>query len=367
MDLRKLNQDIIKRRANGKVLWQPRIGCWYDDRVYRKEPLPGKYAGCDHNQLYEKLRVSDRLYQFNECVQYTQDDSIKYSSRKLNDRDTEHAVDTPVGRIYQVLRTNSDNPGVMPIKWLVETEDDLKVMMYIDENTNFKFDMATYDRLENELGRLGLPTMFVQRTNMQHMLIGLSGVENTYYLMQDCPDTLEAYFKVRSENDMRLMEVVAACPIEWINYGDNLHDKILPLNLFEKYILPEYEKRGDILHKAGKFTFSHWDGDCKSYLKHAKSCFLNGIEAITPIPQGDVTLEETKAALGDEIVLIDGVAAILFNDTYPLEALTAQVQEALDLFPGQLIMGISDELPSDGLLERVEHVRDLVENYNAKL
>lgn len=136
--------------------------------------------------------------------------------------------------------------------------------------------------------------------------------------------------------------------------------------MFEEFILPEYEKRGDILHKAQKFVFSHWDGDVKTYLKYAKTCFLDGIENITPTPQGDVTVEEIKEALGDEVFLIDGIAALLFNETYPKEMLTAQVTKILDLFEGQLILGISDELPSDGVLNRVELVSGMVADFNSK-
>ncbi len=40
---------------------------------------------------------------------------------------------------------------------------------------------------------------------------------------------------------------------------------------------------------------------------------LDGIEAITPQPQGDVTLEEIKEALSDDMFLLDGIPAILFD------------------------------------------------------
>ena len=68
---------------------------------------------------------------------------------------------------------------------------------------------------------------------------------------------------------------------------------------FERYVLPAYQRRCELLHAAGKFLHAHWDGDCRPLLKYARDTGLDGIEAITPAPQGDVTLEETKAALGD--------------------------------------------------------------------
>lgn len=366
MNLLDLNRDVINRNANGKTIWQPRIGCWYDDRIYRGQELPGKYAGCDRKGIYETIGCSDRLYYFNECLESSFDDSVKPSCVQTDERTWRYVIDTPVGSVDSVVRGNTDNPGTMPVKWWIENEEDLKVYAYIEDATSFSFNMDTYDRLLRELGHLGLPAMFIPRVNIQKMFIELSGVVDTIYLLQDSEDTVEAYFRALNQSQEKMLKVVADSPIEWINYGDNLHCKILPPTLFEKYVLPEYEKRSDILHKKGKFTFSHWDGDVKDYLPFAKHCFLDGIEAITPLPQGDVTLNEVKSALGDEIFLIDGIASILFNDTYPVEVLKEQTQQVLDLFEGQLVLGISDEFPSDGLLERIEYVNDIVNDFNSK-
>ena len=60
--------------------------------------------------------------------------------------------------------------------------------------------------------------------------------------------------------------------------------------MFEKYVLPEYQARTAILRAGGKYSFAHWDGNTKAILKYAKETGLNGIEAITPKPQGDVTM-----------------------------------------------------------------------------
>ena len=107
-------------------------------------------------------------------------------------------------------------------------------------------------RYLQEQGHLGLPSMCLPRTNIQHLFVVLAGVTNTIFLLADYPDTVEAYFRALSKSQEGMLEAVGDSPLEWINYGDNLHCKILPPDLYRKYILPEYEKRGDILHKKGK-------------------------------------------------------------------------------------------------------------------
>lgn len=366
MDLQQLNRDVIRRQANGKTIWQPRIICWYEDRKYRGEEMPGKYKGCDLQQIYEKIGCSNRLYEFGACLEAHFDPSVKYHGEEIGYKLWRHQFDTPVGSIDTIVRGNDENPGTMPDKWWVETVEDIKVQTYIEEATTYSFNMDTYNQLLAKVGHLGLPSMCLPRTSIQHSIVMLSGVTNTFYLMADYPDEMDAYYRALSKSQESMLKAVGESPLEWINYGDNLHCKILPPNLYKKYILPEYEKRGDILHKYNKFVFSHWDGDVKDILQFARCSALDGIEAITPIPQGDVTLQEAKDALGDEVFLIDGLCSVYFNDTFPVELLKKQVEEALHLFEGQLVLGISDEFPSDGKLERIEMVNEMVNDFNAK-
>jgi hypothetical protein len=178
---------------------------------------------------------------------------------------------------------------------------------------------------------------------------------------------MEEYFEAAEGSVMRMIEVINESPLEWINFGDNVHGGVLSPRLFEKYVLPAYLRRNEALHKAGKFTFAHWDGDCKPLLKFANKCGLDGIEAITPVPQGDVTIDEIKEALGDEVYLIDGIPAILFDDIYPEELLLDTVKELIDKFAPRLILGISDEMSSTGNIERIKLVRDYVDAYNASI
>jgi hypothetical protein len=190
------------------------------------------------------------------------------------------------------------------------------------------------------------------------------GVEEGIFALQDYPDKMEKNFQVLSESHERMIDVINDSPVEVINFGDNVHAGTLSPYLFKKYVLPEYQKRNERLHKANKFTHTHWDGDTKALLPYAKECGFDGIEAVTPKPQGDVSLEEIKKAFGDDLFLIDGIAAVLFEDIYPIEDLIEQTKKVIDLFAPKLILGISDEISSLGSLERVRLVGKIVDDYN---
>lgn len=367
IDLEQFNIDVIRGNANGKILWQPRILCWYDDKMFAGEELPAPYTNMTLPELYRELGCSNRIYDYNGCFSVVEDSSIKRSSRKLSDLETEYIAETPVGTINCILRANTSNYGTYPEKWWVETEEDLKVMTYIVENQQWEWNQEHFDLTYKKWGNLGAPTMFMPRVNIQNLYLDIMGAEEAVFALIDYPETVEEYFDALERNHERLIKVINESPLELINFGDNLHCAMLPPEYFEKYILPAYQKRCKLLHEANKFVYSHWDGDTKSILKYARQCGLDGIEAITPFPQGDVSLKEVKEALGDDVWLIDGLAALLFNDSYPEQELIDQVNECIELFAPKLILGISDELSSQGNIERVNLVRKIVDDYNARL
>ena len=94
--------------------------------------------------------------------------------------------------------------------------------------------------------------------------------------------------------------------------------------------MPAYQKRCNLLHSAGKFVSSHWDGDTKALLPYAQDSGLDAIEAITPKPQGDVTLEEMKQALGDRMFLLDGIPAVFFDPEFSVQQLEDCVYKLIE-------------------------------------
>ena len=363
-DFTSLNRDIIQGKAGKKVIFQPRIDCWYDDRIFRNGTLEGPYAGLDRHDLYCTLEVSPRVYEFNGCVERYDQVPVNRWEKEISPIEKEIHWETPVGEISYLWRSNTSNGGQHYKTWPVKTEEDLKVMIWIENNTMWRWNQAHYDAMMRDWDKMGLPSIFLPRVNIQKAIIESMGIEGTIYGLEDFPETMEEYFEACENNTMRMIEVINQSPLEWLNFGDNIHAGVLSPALFEKYVLPAYWRRNEALHKAGKFTFAHWDGDCKPILKYAKLCGLDGIEAITPVPQGDVTLDEIKEALGDEIFLVDGIPAILFDEIYPEEVLVSTVKELIAKFAPKLILGISDEMSSTGNIERIKLVRDVVDAYN---
>jgi len=359
-----LHRRVVFGEAGGRVIWQPRILCWYSDKIFAGEELPEPYRGMDLYEIYRALGCSARLYEFNSCFRRIEHEDVQVTHRKLSETDTETVISTPVGRQVAVARRSENSPQPITIKWEVESPEELRVAAWRERHATWTWEQEAYDEWMARAGDLGAPTMFMPRMNVQCLYIEKMGVENAVFAMFDRPDEVEAFFDALNESHDRLIDVIGNSPIEIINFGENIHAGTLSPALFERYHLPECRRRCERLHRAGKFVHAHWDGDTGPLLPYARETGLDGIEAITPKPQGDVTLEEVREALGDDMVLLDGIPAVYFDDTYSEEILIETTERILDLFAPRLVLGISDEISSTGDIERVRVVGEIVRRFN---
>ncbi|MCK5802784.1 MAG: hypothetical protein KAI66_08130 [Lentisphaeria bacterium] len=361
-----LHRQVCFGESGKKIIWQPRIGCWFHDKIFENEPFPAPFTDMSWVEIYRELNCSARLYgHFNPCFKPVYPGSIHVYSRELNETDTELVCEMPVGTLTTITRRTESSLAKIIHKREIVTEDDLKLATWRAQNTTWAWDQKMYDQAVATVGDLGAATMYMPRVTVQDLYINTMGTQSAIYAVYDWPDTVRAYFRALDESHDRMIDVINPSPVEIINFGDNLHCGTLPPDLFRELVLPSYQARCEKLHRGGKFISAHWDGDTRTLLPLAHETGLDAIEAITPQPQGDVTLEEMRDKLGDDMFLLDGIPAIYFNTTFPESVLTDCVQRLIELFAPRLVLGISDEISSTGDMERVRLVAALVEEYNA--
>jgi len=366
LDLTQFHLDVVKGRAGGRIIWQPRILCWLDDKLRAGRPLPEKYAGMSLPEIYRSLRCSNRIYDFNACFISHEDPAVRLTVEQDDDGRIEETAQTPVGTQKAIYQRSANSTYLHHVKWPIADEADMAVATWREARRTWTWDQEKYDELLEMWAGLGAPTIYMPRVTAQMLYIDQMGVEGGVFALSDYPDTCQGYFEALSANQQRLIEMINRSPIEIVNFGDNLHAGTLPPAFFEKYVLPVYQRRTELLHAAGKFVHAHWDGDCGPLLPYARDTGLDGIEAITPRPQGDVSLEQTKQALGD-MWLLDGIPAIYFDETFSEQTLKDCARKVIDLFAPNLILGISDEISSTGDIERIRIVGEIVDDYNASL
>jgi len=376
----------FKGEGIDRVVWQPRIYYWfygnrlqnrlpegYEDRtvlyeMYRAiQPhhgdVPEEYRNKSMIEIYEGLNASPRYPQEVLGVGLFRS---KVDNRKVNiittkNKQEESVIihETPKGVLREVV-----NHGYH-VEYPVKTPDDIKVITYILDHTEFEFDREAFEIAEREFGESGVVQSFYPRSPLQRLIIDYMGFENTIYALNDYPDKIKDFLRVIEEWDDRMYKVLLDSPLEVLNFGENIDANVDSPNLFEEHLLPYYKKRIDQIHQKGKFCHIHMDGSLKPLLALINQAGFDGIEAATPLPQGDVTLEELKEALGNTI-LLDGIPAILFLPEYSNQQLEEFATKVLEMFSPNLILGISDELPPTADIEKVGLVSKIVEDYQIK-
>jgi uroporphyrinogen-III decarboxylase len=360
---RELNLKIFRREPVREVLWQPRLEHWY--HVNKQQgTLPERYRDMTLLDVFDDLHCSVRPYwAFNGAVRIEDHEDVTTETRHEGPR-TVHTLRTPVGDLITVELRTSTTQTIS--KYPVVTPEDMKIMEWRLRHRRVRFDREHCERACEEIGDRAAPSIFISRINLMRLIIEFMGFENGLTALFEYPVETERLIRATNETDDAMLDVVAACPIEIINYGDNVHQALCAPPLFRKWVMPEYIRRNERLHAAGKKTYPHWDGDCATLLPYARDCGFDGYEAITPVPQGDVTLEQVRDAFGD-LILLDGIPCTDFLPAEPIESLLENTRKCIEYFAPHLVLGISDEISPVGDIERVRKVSEIVAEYSAKL
>ncbi len=314
-------------------------------------------------EVFDDLGCSVRAYwAFNECIHIEHDERVDVATGDEG-RCTIETMSTPVGRLTTVLERTSE--AFHTKKYPIVTPDDMRVMEWVLRHKRVRFDSDWYAKACALIGDRAAPCIYISRINLMRILIEFMGFENGLTALYEYPREMESLISAINETDDPLLDVLCMSPIEIINFGDNVHQALCAPPLFEKWMLPEYQRRNERLHAASKKTYPHWDGDCRQLLPYARDCGFDGFEAITPVPQGDVTLEEVRDTLGDRI-MIDGIPCTDFLPSEPVESLIANTRKCIEYFAPNLVLGISDELSPVGDIERVRMVSEIAAEYHCE-
>lgn len=350
---------LLKKEKLDRLVFQPEIQFWYSVNKDRGN-LPKKYKDKSMLKVYDDLNASIRYYDFFLKYKYK---NVKWSTQKEGFITTT-IIETPIGRLTSKTKETKEAHSSSHIEYFIKNIEDIKVMEYALAHRTIEFDYERYEKAKEELGERTVIQFFYDRAPLQRLIINYMGFENTIYALHDYTERMEKFLKFMDEDDNKLYEVLVNSPVKILNFGDNIDANLDSPSIYEKYLIPYYKKKVEQLHKSGKYCHIHMDGSLKAllpYLKKNEPSF-DGIEAATPLPQGDITLEELKEALGDTI-LLDGIPAILFLPSYSYKELEEFTFKLLELFSPNIIVGISDELPPAGDIEKVKFVSEIVNNY----
>lgn len=358
---RQLNLAIFERTAEG-VLWQPRLETWlWHHRAHGS--LPPQWQELDDLQIYDALHCSVRYAACAGIVGYEYLDDIHRHSEQRGDLFREF-VSTPHGTLTTVHRDVRQDGELLNRrieKYPVNTPEELRLAIELVERRQYRADLQAFRDAEERVGQRGEPTIFLNSAGFTELIKQWCGLEGTFYLLADCPDVVAAFCEASDRADQRQLAAALQLPCRIFNLGDHATNEFTPPPILQRFMLPRWQKISEQLHAAGRFVHSHWDGNARTILPYLQESGLDSVEALTPEPQGDISLAEIKAAVGDKLVCLDLVPAIHFLEQYSMQEVLDFTREVIDLFAPRLILGISDEISQTGQIEKVAAISELVD------
>lgn len=358
MTFREMNLAVFHGRPISRVLFQPRFEPWYAWHQTFNQ-MPSAYRRLSLRELYDDLQVSMRYVHY-----YTgmpDPVALSYSpevrvQEKVSSREKTRLYQTPLGELVEGLKRTVDEEW-RTVDFPVKNVGDLRKLRWLYQRMEYSFSLENFQEGARYIGERGEPQFWLPKSPYQALAQLWMKLPDLIYALADAPAEVEATMAaIDAAYDRLYEEVIASGQVKIVNFGENLHEALLSPRYFERYLIPFYEKRSNQLRAAGIFTHVHLDGYFHSLLKYLPDLPFDGLEALTPAPQGDVSLEEIKAHIGNK-VLLDGIPAVLFMDTYSREDLMRTVEEVVALFAPRLILGVSDEVPEGAGEEAIERVR----------
>jgi hypothetical protein len=358
MTFREMNLRVFQGKPVPHVFFQPRFEPWFAwHRTFNL--IPPAFKGMSIADLYDNLHVSMRYIHFYTGIP----DPVlnRYSPRvkveeKFEGRTGVRIYHTPYGDMTERLKLTIDEEWRV-VEFAAKTVDDLKKLRWLYEQSEYSFSVENFNQGDAYMGDRGLPQFWLPKSPYQALAQIWMKLPDLIYALADAPAEVEAVMQViDNAYDPLYTQIAASRRVQIINFGENIHEALFSPRYFERYLVPWWEKRSNQLRQAGIFTHVHIDGYFKSILKYLRHLPFDGLEALTPLPQGDVTLEEMKEHIGDK-VLLDGIPAVLFMDTFSRDELMEMTEMIVELFSPRLVLGVSDEVPEGCDQEAIERVR----------
>jgi hypothetical protein len=349
-------------RATG-VAWTADITYWMDGRRAAGLANPEWDSERGHLELHRELGISPYYYYEKFWVGEPKYDTPIEHGSETTDGVTTHFFRTPVGELTERTVYSPISCSVGCAKHFVETEADLDVLLYILEHRSLApANLADYAE-RRALWRVydGLPSLGMPRSPLPSFCCDWAGVQNAAYLIADCPEKVERIVGLLERQEAPVLAAVREASVPWIHFPDNLSSANLT-SFYDRFMAGPHRRRIRQLHEAGTRCAVHLDGTVRGLLPKLIDSGFDAIEALTPKPVGDMTVEEIQAVAREwPGILWGGLPGAMFAPPFTWEDMKAQVESVLAAWGGRrFVLSVGDQVPPNGDIEFCGRIAELV-------
>lgn len=342
------------------VPWAPRWELWFN-AASRDGRLPERYQGWHMYDVARDLGMSLKGYgvrPFREEVVGLELHSVAHGDEVLR------RYDTPFGTLTQVERRTEElvHAGVRGrvMKEWITSEADYAAALHLVEHTRIVDQHREVEAELRLLGDDGVLLAFLRHAPAHTVMRDFTGYEGFYYQLQDNFNRLHQLIAAVDEQQREVERIGLESPAQVLEYDGNYDGGLTPPAIYERYFLPAHQRLTAAAHEAGKLVATHVDGRNDGLLELIRRSGFDVGEAFTPPPMTYLGIADSRKVWGKQMAVWGGLAATAFTPLFTEEEFESHVIQALDEGQGGLVLGTGDNVPTDGLLERVLRVPALI-------
>ncbi|HEY43768.1 MAG TPA: hypothetical protein G4O11_07280 [Anaerolineae bacterium] len=380
----------LQGRKPDRIPFIDRIDFWYKGRNHQGK-MPEEFQGMSLPEVHRAIGFGHQDWDYPYTIKYRNAEIILTfeGERIFHEVDPEFTnfptlwgwipIDkagvttteliTPAGKLsyhHRLLEESISSGTTRPqmISHPIKELDDFNTYEYIIEHAEFIPRYQDFYQREAEIGDHGYLVPIIERIPFQHILIDAIGEIETFYTLHDSPKQFQRLLTVLDEQVTDKLKKLADFSAPYVEFTDNLDGFMTNPRLFQKYVLPAYQRYCDTLHDQGKKVGDHTDGDLKNLVHLLHDTGLDVCESFTPAPTTSCTFEEVWEAWQGGPLIWGGIASYYLEQRVSDSEFLQHIEHLLQLIGKRpIILGVGDAVMSDNDLERVRYIAERIENH----
>jgi hypothetical protein len=154
--------------------------------------------------------------------------------------------------------------------------------------------------VEERAGDAGVTIVRGGRTPAMSIQVDYAGEERFALDVASGVDELFELYEAEKKLFLESNRVIAAGPGNFVRWLENLTISMIGPKRYSNLLVPVYDKAVPVLEAGGKRVLVHYDGELKAIADQIANAPFHIIESLTEPPEGDMMLDECRAAWPDK-------------------------------------------------------------------
>ena len=279
-------------------------------------------------------------------------------------RRTRTVIRTPEGELSSVSEPAGFTSWVK--ERLFKGPEDYAPLRFMVADERFEPDYDGFARAESWMGDDVILRAGVGSMPLHQIMIHWMGIETFAVEWADRRDEVLALEKLMAQKRREVFPIVARAPITHANFGGNEVPEVMGPARYGEFCLPLMQECAEAFSGQGRFLGSHMDGNNAPWKHLLAESGLHYVEAFTPAPDTDMTLEEALEAWPDKILWINFPSSVHLRPAGDVRRVTRELLDVAAADAGRcgrnrLIIGITEDIPPDRWQESLTAISEEID------